>query len=165
MRKTLIAILMALVVIPVSSAFADTTAGVTVKATPTYVGITVALTLNDFGVVTASSTPATGETHFTITNSSSVAIDTTIKCNGWTGASGHNWSYGASGTDQGQLKASSGSGGYTITVPVDPTTIALHSNVSVGNNPQWGLQLEAPSSFSYGDTQTTTVTITAAQHT
>ena len=164
MRKTLIAILMALalVVIPVGSAFAATTAAVTVTATPTFISITNLPTSWGIGVVAASTTPSTGETNFTITNSSSVPIDTTIKCNGWSGTS--SWTYGASGANTGQLKASNGSGGYIITVPVDPSTIALHSNVGVGNNPQWGLQLEAPSSFSFGAEQTTTVTISASQH-
>jgi hypothetical protein len=164
-RKTLIAILiaLALVVIPVGSALAATTADVTVTATPTFISITNSPSSYDFGVVAESSTPNTGETNFTITNSSSVAIDTTIKCNGW-GTPPDKWSYGPSGPDTGQLNASNGSGGFTISVPVDPTTAALHSNVAVGNNPQWGLQLTAPSSFSFGAQQTTTVTISASQH-
>jgi hypothetical protein len=164
MRKTLIAILiaLALVVIPVGSALAATTADVTVTATPTFISITNSPDSYDFGVVTESSTPNTGETHFTITNGSTVPIDITIGCNGWSGAA-HSWNYGASGADTGQLNASDGSGGYDITVPSGSTT-ALHSNVAKGNNPQWGLELEAPSSFGFGDEQTTTVTISASQH-
>lgn len=165
MKKLVISVVLALVlvVVPASAALADDYDTVTVTATPTYIAIVNAPDTADFGLVTEGGTPALsgGETHFTITNSSSVAIDTTIKCNGWSGTS--SWAYGASGADQGQLLASNGSGGYTITVPEDPTTIALHSNVGTGTNPQWGLQLEAPSSFSYGYEQTTTVTITAAQ--
>jgi hypothetical protein len=79
-RKTLIAIVivLTLVVIPVGTALADTDASVTITATPTFISITNSPTDYDFGVVTASSTPDTGETYFTIDNSSSVLIDTTI---------------------------------------------------------------------------------------
>jgi len=163
-RKTLIAILMALalVVIPVGSAFAQDEDTVTVSATPAYVSIDNNPDTDSFGVVTEGSTPnlSGGETNFTITNSSSVAIDITIKCSGWDGGA-NDWLYGAPGTDQARLMASDGSGGYDIAVPVDPAIAALHSDVPVATNPQWGLQLQAPTDMTFGNVQSTTITLNA----
>jgi hypothetical protein len=166
-RKTLIAILTALVlvVIPVGTALAATTADVTVTATPSFISITNAPSSWPIGVVEAGLDESTGETNFTITNDSTIAIDTTIECDGW-GTQPDDWTYGASGPDQGQLNASNGSVGYPITVPEVPSgsPADLHDNVPVGTDPQWGLELDTPSSFSFGAQQSTIVTISAVPH-
>jgi hypothetical protein len=175
MKKTLLAILLAvaLTVIPVSSVLAANTADVTVTATPGWVSITNTEASFGFGVVNAGDTPNTGTGWATITNSSTIAMDINIQCDGWSPVSGSNsWSYGASGPDTAQLNASSANGGaggssgagdYDITVPaVPPGSAALLCDaVAVGVSPSWELELEAPSSFTHVDEQTTTVTLTA----
>jgi hypothetical protein len=162
MRKTLIAILMALalVLIPVGTAFADTTQDVVVTATPTFVSITNDHATFDFGVVAASSTPNTTEDYFTVTNDSTVNIDVDIVCDGWSGGATP-WIYGASGPDTALLNASDGDGAYDVEVD-DATPTLLHTTAGAGDDFTWELQLEAPSSFSDGDEQTTTVTISAS---
>ncbi len=178
MKKALLAILLALAltVIPVSSALAANTADVTVTATPGWVSITNSQGSFGFGVVTAGTTPNTGTGWSTITNNSTVAMDINIQCDGWSPVSGTNsWTYGAAGADTAQLNASSANGGsggssgagnYDITVPVVPPGPAalLCDAVAVGVNPSWELELEAPSSFTHVDEQTTTVTLTAVPH-
>jgi hypothetical protein len=164
MKKTLLAILLAvaLTVIPVSSALAANTADVTVTATPGWVSITNAPATYGFGVVLAGTTPNTTTGWFTITNDSTVDMDISIGCDGWSPVSGTNsWSYGASGPDTAQLNASDGDGAYDITVPDSGSTLLIDA-VSVGVDPTWELELEAPSSFTHVDEQTTTVTLTAA---
>jgi hypothetical protein len=163
MKKIILSLILGaiLVALPMSGVFAATTQDVTITATPTFISISNLPISFGFGVVAAGSGNSTGETHFTITNGSTVAIDLSIGCNGWSGTS--SWTYGAPGADTAQLKASPGSGGYTITVP-NGSTAALLSNVATSTNPQWGLQLQAPTSFSHGAAQTTTVTVSAAQH-
>ena len=159
--KVLISLVVAVALLLVPTvAQADTSQEVTVTATPTYIAITNAPGTYDFGVITASGTPNTGTGHFTITNGSSVTINVTIVCNGWSGA-GNSWTYGAAGADTAQLKASDGDGAYDVTVD-DTTPAALASNVGAGTNPDWELQLDTPTSFSFGDEQTTTVTVTAS---
>ena len=167
MRRTLIAIVMALalVLIPVGSAFALTTADVTVTATPGFVSITNLPDSWDAGTILADTDVDTGGHYFTITNASTVAMDINIQCDGWT-----SWTYGAPGADQGQLKASSANGGtggstgegnYDITV-LDSVDTLLCDGVAKATNPTWELQLDAPSSFTGVDVQTSIVTITAS---
>jgi hypothetical protein len=166
MRKTLIALLLAvaLTVIPVGSALAASTQDVTITATPTFISITNdSATGNNynFGVVAESGTPGTGETYFTITNDSTVDIDIDIQCDGWEGGS-DDWAYASPiGADQGYLDASDGAGGYDILVQ-DGTDTELFDTVATTTDPQWGLELNAPSSFTFGNTQQTTVTLTAS---
>jgi hypothetical protein len=162
MKKTLTAILLALalVVIPVSSAFADTTAGVTVTATPSFISITNAPDTYDFGVVIAGSTPNTGVPGFTITNDSTINIDIDIQCNGWDGGA-NDWTYTTpAGIDTGFLNASNG-GAYNIFVQNGVDT-ELFDAVTPPTDPTWGLELNTPTSFTFGNQQTTTVTLTAS---
>jgi len=170
-RTIIVAIAMSLLLamFPVVPALAATTADVTVTATPgSFVGISCDQTVYDFGDISANSTPNTGTGWATITNSSSVSINITIGCDGWSGTTA--WTYGANATDTAQLKASatfggtggsSGAGQYDVTIP-SGSTIALCNGVAVGNNPAWEMELEAPSSFTHGYEQTTHVTLTAA---
>jgi hypothetical protein len=174
MKKTLIAILLAvaLAVIPATGVLAATSQDVTVTATPSYISITNnSATGNnyDFGAVTISTTPNTGTGYFTITNDSTVVIDINIKCNGWSGA--NSWTYGSPiGADKGFLDASStfggaggssGAGNYDVEI-LNGTDSLLCDDLAVGNDPDWELQLNTPDSFSFGDQQTTTVTLTAS---
>ncbi len=125
----------------------------------------------DFGVVTANSTPNTGNSYFVLTNSSPMTIDINIKSNGWTHTTGSNdWTYGTPiGANKAFIKASSANGGaggstgegdYDIMVLNGSDTL-LCDNVGVGTDPAFELQLNAPSSFTYPDAQQTTVTLTA----
>jgi hypothetical protein len=171
MKKTLLAILLvlALVVIPAGSALAANTQTVTVTATPTYISITNSQSTFGFGVVAAGSKPNTGTGWSTITNDSTVTIDINIKCNGWDGGA-NDWTYASPATDDtGYLAASGtfggtgGSGGaglYDVEV-LNGVDSLLCDNLAVGNNPAWELELNAPTSFSFGNQQTTTVTLTA----
>jgi hypothetical protein len=159
MKKTIIAVLLALAltVVPVGSALADTTAGVTVTATPDFLGIENSLSNWNIGTVTADTDVASGETYFTLTNVSNVEIDTTIGCNGWSGT--QPWTYGLSAENQGQLSFGTG-GGYNTVVP-SGSTVTFVDDIAAYATQDWGLELDAPSSFTHGYVQTTTVTITA----
>jgi len=138
---------------------AETSQDVTVTATPSYISIANAPNSFDFGEVDASSTPDTTTGWFTVTNSSSVDITVSIGCNGWSGTS--SWTYGAPGADTGELDASDDDGAYDVSVP-NGSTAVLHTTVTPGANFNWELQLDAPTSFTHGHEQTTTVTISAA---
>ena len=170
MKRTIIVtivIVLLLAIFPVGLALAATSADVTVTATPSFVSISNAPGTYDFGQISASATENTTGGAFTITNSSSVAMDISIKCNGWSGTS--SWTYGSPGADTGQLAASSGNGGtggssgagdFDITVLNGSDTLLCNA-VGTSTNPTWELQLQAPTSFTHGDEQTTTVTVTA----
>jgi len=170
-RTIIVAIVMSLLLamFPVGLALAATSADVTVTATPgSFVGISCDQTIYDFGSISANSTTNTGTGWATITNSSSVVIDITIGCNGWSGTTA--WAYGASANDTAQLQASAtfggatgstGAGNYDKVIPSGSTTL-LCDDLAIGNNPAWEMQLQAPTSFTHGYTQTTTVTLTAA---
>ena len=169
MKKTLIALLLAvaLIVVPVSNALAANTDTVTVTATPGWISIVNAPNTYDFGVVLAGATPNTGVNYFTITNSSTVDMDVNIQCDGWA-SGGTTWTYGAAGVDQGQLNASSGEGGvagsggsglYDVTIP-NGVDALLCDAVGTATSPQWEMELEAPSSYTGVDVQSTTVTLT-----
>lgn len=168
MKRLVISVVLAvaLLVVPVSGALAATDT-VTVTATPSYVSISNSSGSFDFGVIIESSTPNTTTGYFTVTNNSTVTIDLTIGCSGWSGTTA--WTYGAAGADAGQLKASStnggtggstGAGNYDLTVP-SGSSVLMCDDLSSGTNPAWELQLDAPTSFNHGYQQTTTVTLTA----
>jgi len=168
-RTTIVVIVMSLLVaiLPVGLALAQTSQDVTVTATPSFISITNDPDSWPIGTVSAGSTPNTTADYFLITNTSSEAIDISINCTGWTGGPG--WTYGAPAEDTANLAASSGNstgggsggaGDYDIDVPNGPSTLLIDA-VAVGVNPNWELKLNAPTSFTFGDQQTTTVTITA----
>jgi hypothetical protein len=163
LKRTILAIMLALalVAIPVSTALAATSQDVTVTATPTFISISNSPGSFDFGPVIASSTPDTTEDYFTVTNDSSVNIDVTIVCDGWHTPPVDHWTYAAAAPDTALLNASDGDAAYDVEVD-DLTPAALHSTASAGDDFTWELQLEAPTSFGYGDEQTTTVTIEAS---
>ena len=157
-----------LAAMPVAQVSAATTQTVTVTATPTYVSISNTQTTYDFGVIAASSTLNTGSAWSTVTNDGSVAADITIESNGWSGGTG--WTYGSAAADTGQLKASGTNGGvggtggaglYDITIPSGSSTLLIDDLAASGSS-AWEMQLDAPTSFTFGDQQTTTVTLTAS---
>lgn len=149
------------------TAQAGTTQQVTVNATPEYITISNAPATFNFGVVTAGTQPNTTSDYFTVTNGSSVDIDISINCTGW--SAGTPWTYGAPGADTGRLMASSGEGGvggstgsgnYDIVVTDSGQTL-LCDAVGTTTDPQWEMELEAPNSYSHSSEQTTTTEIEA----
>ncbi len=162
MKKKLLFSLVLALVLTLSLAMpvlAETSAEVTVTATPSYISITNLPASFDFATVDESGTPNTTTGWFTITNDSTVNITVSIGCNGWSGTS--SWTYGASGADTGQLKASDNDGAYDVVVP-NGSTAELHTTGAPGTNVSWELQLDCPTTFSHGYEQTTTVTVSAA---
>jgi len=102
--------------------------------------------------------------YFGITDTSTVATDNTIVANGWAYTSGsNNWTWGSPAADTGQLKASVGTGNYSVVVD-DTTPIALLNDNAPSTNWAFELQLDAPTSFTHGDAQSTLVTISASEH-
>jgi len=169
MRKYFVSLLLSLVllmslIVPVSAA---TSQLVTVTGTPSFISIANAPDSFDYGTLTAGVDEETSNGYFTITNSSTVAIDINIMCNGWDGTP--SWTYGAPAEDQGQLKASSANGGaggstgagnFDITLLYDTETL-LCDAVAPATNPTWELQIDVPSSFTHGAEQTSTITLGA----
>jgi len=162
MRKTLLAILLAvaLIVIPVGNALAASTADVTVTATPGWVSITNTPDAYDFLVVLADTDKDTGEDYFFIDNSSTIIMDINIKCDGWS-STGTAWFYGAPAADTGRLNASDGDAAYDVVMLAINTDYLLSDAVGVGTDVDWELQLDAPVSFTHVDVQTSLVTVTA----
>lgn len=169
-RTIIVAIVMSLLlaILPVGLALAATTADVTVTATPSFVSITNAPATWPIGTISENTTPNTGIDYFTITNTSSVPMAISVNCTDWSGGATP-WTYGPPGVNSANLTASSGdstgggstgAGNYDIDVPVGPSALLIDA-VAVAVDPNWELQLNAPTSFTFGDVQTTTVTITA----
>lgn len=147
-----------------------TTQDVTVNATPAYITISNSPTAYDFGTIATSSTANTGNDYFSITNGSTVNIDVSVNCSGWS-SGGSAWTYNNPASNTGNLDCSSGEGGtggssgsgaYDISI-LDSGDTLLCDNVTTVTDPQWELQLDAPSAFTHGDEQETTVTLTATQ--
>lgn len=174
MKRLLISVVLAvaLLVVPVSGALAETTAEVSVTAVPSYVTITNAPTSFDFATVVADTDEQTSNGYFTITNGSGVTIDITIQCTTpWYFTVGSNsWTYGAPAENTAQLKASSANGGtggsqlegsFDITILSASATLLMDGVTSV-TNPTWELQLDAPITFTHGDAQECKITLSAA---
>jgi len=167
MKKTLLAILLAvaLTVIPVGSALALPSQDVTITATPTYISISNSQGLYGFGVVAASDTPVTGGTAFTITNDGTVAVKIQVVCTDWSPTTGTGtWTYGTPVAENTAfLNASDGDETYDVYVDNTTPTDLIASIAADGGTADWGLQLNTPSSFTHGDKQQTTVTVSASQ--
>lgn len=142
--------------------FGATTANVTVNATPAYVVITCNETDYDFGVVTAGSTDNTTTTYFSISNNSTVGITITIKSSNWYTLETNNWTYGEPAEDTGNFTAWSDNSSDWDIVIEENTPVNLVTGVPVSTNVSWGLLLNAPTSFTYGDAQSANLTLTAA---
>jgi len=177
MKRLLISsiLALALMVVPVAGALADTTATVTVTAVPSYISISNAPDTWDIGNVLVDTDDQTTNGYFTITNGSGVDIDITIQVTAdWSFTTGSNsWTYGAAGADTAQLKASSGdnegtggtqggAGSFDITIQGQSGSAVLFlDDITTTNSPTWEMQLDAPSSFTHGDAQECTVTLSA----
>ena len=173
MKRTLIAILLALalVVIPVSSALAATDADVQVTAKPGKISISVAPTSYTFNDVTIDSTPSTAVDFFTVTNKCGVESDNTIMVTSgtWTGGATP-WAHaddGNAGADTVALLANANDGGgwgsNDVIVKTTPENLAL--GIVKKTDWKFGLMMLAPSDISdFGD-KVNTVRITAAEST
>ena len=146
-----------LLAIPVTPVFAATSATVDVNATPSYICIAVNQSTFDFSAVKAGVDEDTTQGYFGITNTSSVVSSTTIVSNGWTGPV-NSWTWAAAAADTSQLKASDGDSAWDVTVD-DTTPATLASATAATTDWVFELQIDSPSSFTYADEQTTTVTL------
>ena len=156
--------IVAMLVMPMAVA-AATTATVTIDVTPAYVAISTVNTTKDFGIVAAGLTNSTINSttdYFDVTNGGTVAAAVTIKCDGWTHQSGSNdWTYGAPGSDTGQLVFSVGTGAYGTVIPESPSTESLFASLAASGTDYFEVGLDMPTVFTHGDEQRTTITLTA----
>lgn len=148
-------------------AFALTSQNVSVNATPAYVSISNAPTTFAFGTIAAGASPNSTAGWFTITNSSTVNIDISLSSNEWS-SGGTTWTWGAPAADTGRIMGSSANGGVGGSSGAEAFDIEASAGgnlmcdgVTSVTNPTWEIELEAPSSYTAGDLQTTTLTLTA----
>jgi hypothetical protein len=116
-----------------------------------------------FGALAPSATSATGLSYFTITNSSSFAIDVTISCTDMTG--GVTWTLaddGNPGANIYALKAGLDGGSYNVIVKKTAPYNELKSALAAAATQKFGITIYAPTSFSDGVGKTGTMTLTAA---
>jgi len=147
-------------------ALADTTATVTINATPTFISIALNNTSYDFSTVAADEDEETPDGYFGVTNNSTVTTNTTIVSNGWQDTDGEApdspWTWDTPGEDQGQMKASDGDGAFDVTID-DSTPAELTSGTSAETDWVFEVQIDAPTSFTHGEPQGTTLTLTCAE--
>ncbi len=168
-RSLLVVTLVMLMVIPFASvALADSTADVTINATPAFVLISCNLTVAgyDFGVVNTSSTTNTTTTHFGVTNNSSVQTDQTIGVTTSTWSGGLGWSSNETGdasVDSAGLKSQKeGIWGAALVAVQFVTPDFIAENQAATTNYSFGLSLNAPTSFSDGIEKEIVLRVTAA---
>lgn len=166
MKLRIIGFLMALVLvlIPVSSVAAGTTADVTVNATPAFVSISVNVSTYTFGVVAVSTNYSTGQGQFNITNASTVQTDQTISVTGTTWTGGTPWAHaedGVSGSDIVALYASNNTGVFNIIVK-NGTPNYIYENKAAGGSYLFELRMKTPTVFSDGVVKANTVRVSAA---
>jgi len=193
MRKLLVAIVLALalIIVPVVPALADTEQEVTVTAVPAFIAISNAPAtwdINDVAEATGKAiAPDTlyysnpegdttiptvggavdGECRFTITNTSTVAIDLTVLFPDHTGGDAStNSETGANGaTEFGAYSYFSGQIQGAWVVAKDTGSAAGLEDLAATTNIKWGLIYESQSdAWTSGDSMTSTVTITATAH-
>ncbi len=145
---------------------AQTTADVTVNATPAYVSITSNVSSYNFGIVAASSTTNTSTSYFGITNASTVQTDQTIRNTGnWTGGPGwtHNDS-GSPGDNATAIKANkAGVWGVGDIIVRFASPNFISENQGAGGSYAFGLGLWAPTVMYDGAEKSITIRITAVQ--
>ena len=194
MRKTLIAILLALalVVIPVGGALAATSADVTVTATPTYISITdspntwtlngitgngkirpnTAYYSNPLGDTTApSATVVDAECRFTVTNAagSTVSVDLTVTCSDFSGGGANmaNSDTGSNGTTSYGAYCWYSGMTYTskVVVKTSGSSKMYSAGLAAGSSLKWGAEIKTQTDdFTSGTSSTATMTITATEH-
>ena len=150
----------ALAIMPIATVSASDTAGVQIDATPTFIGIALNVSVFDFGLVAADTDENTTAGYFGVTDSSTITINTSIQCNStWAGGAG--WTWGAAGEDTGKIAASNGTGAYDVDIAATTTDYELNISASAGDDWVFELELDAPSSFTYGDAQQCQLLLTA----
>ena len=172
-RKLLVSLALALVMVLSFSmpVFADSTADVTVTATPTYISISNTPTTEALGMLAANSTiwaigtaPAdplvdAGCT-FTVTNNGNVAENIAITATDFAGGVG--WTLGTPAQNVVRLKAGkSGDALETDMVTLTTSPQAFISSLAGSATKKWEIKMETPTSFTDGVTKTSTITLTA----
>lgn len=168
MKSKLIGLLIALVLVlvPISTVGAATTADVTVNATPSFISISVNLSTYGFGVVATSLTYNTTTGYFGIANASSVQTDQTISVTStnWTGGLG--WYHSETctpGVATAGLKANKGGDWGTSDVIVKNGTPGyIYENCLATTNYAFGLSLHSPTEFTDGVVKQIVVRVSAA---
>lgn len=160
-----IAIVLGALVVPAGVALADTTQDVTVSASPTFIAIANTPGTFNFGVVAASCTNVTENSttsHFAVTDTSTVNVTTTIIMQAnWTGGTG--WGWGSPGEDSAYLVASNGTGAYDIAIPdVGYSPATIFTTTSIGEDWDWEIGLQGPTSFTFGDEQECTIRLSGS---
>lgn len=148
-------------------ALAATTQNVTVNATPGWVSISNNLTTFDFGTVLADTDENTTLSGFNVTNEGSVACNITIECNNWTNLTGDEiWIYGASAENTSRLMFALAEGSFPGTEVPDAgsAAVSLVDDLDDSVSQKWGLEIDVPLTFTHGDQQQTTVTLTATMN-
>jgi hypothetical protein len=172
---------LAAVIIPAQSAFAATTASVTINATPQKIAITNSPSTvsignpgegDTFWQTSDNLTPAfsgaggaveSGKGYFTLTNSSpSSSIDVSIKGSNMTG--GTAWTLaGSVGADQ--YKVTSYQEGSATAVVLTTSNQAFIAILASGATKKWIYRMDMPSSFTNDNVaMSTTLTLTAVKH-
>lgn len=169
MKRLLISILLALVLIMGSSipALAATYVDISVTATPTFVAISCDQSSYDFGTVVASTDENTATNWATIDNTSSVQTDQTISVTAsvWDGGAGTDWTHSdtaTAGEDTAGLLANKGGTwgtGDIIIKNASPNYIA--EDQAANTDYSFGIKLVAPTSFTDGTQKSITITISA----
>lgn len=141
---------------------AATTQNVTITATPSYISISNSPSSWDAGTLAQSATAATAANYFTVTNTSSVAINVSIWCtSSWTG--GNAWTLASDGAPASMvvgLYAGTVSGTWDKVVSASPGQVL--KSLSASANQSWHMKLWAPTVFTDGVEKTGTVTLSCA---
>lgn len=143
--------------VPMSAA---TTQDVTIDALPQFLSISNSPSTFDFLTVAAGVDEDTGTDYFTVTNTASVVTDIDIKAiTGWEGGA-NDWTWGAAAEDTARLHASDGDGAYDVVITNVDTDYELMNSLAATTDDSWELELDAPSSFTYGNAQQIVVRLT-----
>jgi len=166
MKRYLVSLVMALVlaITPATVVLGATTADVTVTATPSFISISNNQTSFDFGTVSTSTNYTTSANWSHITNNSTAPtdIEISVTTSNWTG--GDEWYHsdaGYAGNLTAALKA--GNLGTNNVVVKYATPNDLVSGLPAGQDWEWNLEFDAPTSFSDSDEKSIVVRLTAVQ--
>jgi len=175
MKKLIIAVIvaLALVLIPVTSAFAATSQAVTITATPSYISISNSPSSKAFGSVAVStaywskgSAPTfpldDDECNFTVTNDGSVAVNINVTGSNFTGGVG--WTLaGTPAQNTVTLKAGkSGDANEPAMVTLTTSPQGFISSLAAAGAKKWEIKMETPTSYTDGVEKSGSVTLTAA---
>jgi hypothetical protein len=179
MKRILVSLLLALVMVfsMVLPVMADTTAVVTITATPTYIALTNSEDAWAMGVVAASSTywwtadglePSPNDNYAaedmksTITNTGSVAEDIDVKVAAFTGGAG--WAISTDATpaeNEISIRAQITGGSTETLIQVITTDTELKDNLAAAGTVKWMMEAKT-GTFTDGVEKSGTVTLTAS---